>query len=154
MNSKRGMFTREYLWRSIVTMCGLFVIVITLGIGGFLVYKGSGTFLKFHHSIGEFLFSSDWAPVDNMEGGGSVGTLIFIVGSLSTCGLALLIATPFALGSAIFMTEIAPKFGEKFYRPVIQIFAGIPSVVYGWVGLTVLVPFIRDIFHRLPSCNP
>ena len=83
-----------------------------------------------------------------MEGGGSVGTLIFIVGSLSTCGLALLIATPFALGSAIFMTEIAPKFGEKFYRPVIQIFAGIPSVVYGWVGLTVLVPFIRDIFHR------
>lgn len=148
MNSKRGMFTREYLWRSIVTMCGLFVIVITLGIGGFLVYKGSGTFLKFHHSIGEFLFSSDWAPVDNMEGGGSVGTLIFIVGSLSTCGLALLIATPFALGSAIFMTEIAPKFGEKFYRPVIQIFAGIPSVVYGWVGLTVLVPFIRDIFHR------
>ena len=73
---------------------------------------------------------------------------IFIVGSLSTCGLALLIATPFALGSAIFMTEISPKFGEKFYRPVIQIFAGIPSVVYGWVGLTVLVPFIRDMFHR------
>ena len=46
------------------------------------------------------------------------------------------------------MTEISPKFGEKFYRPVIQIFAGIPSVVYGWVGLTVLVPFIRDMFHR------
>ena len=126
----------------------MFVIVITLGIGGFLVYKGSGIFLKFHHSIGEFLFSADWAPVDSMEGGGSVGTLIFIVGSLSTCGLALVIATPFALGSAIFMTEIAPKFGEKFYRPVIQIFAGIPSVVYGWVGLTVLVPCIRDIFHR------
>ena len=135
MNIKRGMFTKEYLWRTIVTLCGLFVIVLTLGIGGFLVYKGSGTFLKFNHSIGEFLFSPDWA-------------LIFIVGSLSTCGLALLIATPFALGSAIFMTEISPKFGEKFYRPVIQIFAGIPSVVYGWVGLTVLVPFIRDMFHR------
>ena len=148
MNIKRGMFTKEYLWRTIVTLCGLFVIVLTLGIGGFLVYKGSGTFLKFNHSIGEFLFSPDWAPIDNMEGGGSVGTLIFIVGSLSTCGLALFIATPFALGSAIFMTEISPKFGEKFYRPVIQIFAGIPSVVYGWVGLTVLVPFIRDMFHR------
>lgn len=114
MNIKRGMFTKEYLWRTIVTLCGLFVIVLTLGIGGFLVYKGSGTFLKFNHSIGEFLFSPDWAPIDNMEGGGSVGTLIFIVGSLSTCGLALLIATPFALGSAIFMTEISPKFGENF----------------------------------------
>ena len=71
--------------------------------------------------------------------------LVIITVPVST-GLALLISTPFALGSAIFMTEIAPKFGEKFYRPVVQIFAGIPSVVYGWVGLTVLVPAIRDLF--------
>lgn len=148
MNSKKGMFLKEYLWRTIVTICGLFVIVLTLVIGGFLVYKGSGTFTKFGHSIGEFLFSADWAPVDNITGGGSVGTRIFIVGSLCTCGLGLLIATPFAIGSAIFMTEISPKFGEKFYRPVIQIFAGIPSVVYGWVGLTVLVPAIKTIFNR------
>ena len=146
MNSKKGMFAKEYLWRTIVTLCGLSVIVLTLVIGGFLVYKGSGTFFKFHHTIGEFLFSPDWAPIDNMEGGGSVGTLIFIVGSLSTCGLALLIATPFALGSAIFMTEIAPSFGEKFYRPMVEIFAGIPSVVYGWVGLTVLIPFLKKVF--------
>ena len=146
MNSKKGMFAKEYLWRTIVTLCGLSVIVLTLVRGGFLVYKGSGTFFKFHHTIGEFLFSPDWAPIDNMEGGGSVGTLIFIVGSLSTCGLALLIATPFALGSAIFMTEIAPSFGEKFYRPMVEIFAGIPSVVYGWVGLTVLIPFLKKVF--------
>ena len=148
MNTKKDMFAKEYLWQTIVTLCGLFVIVLTLVIGGFLVYKGSGTFLTFGHSVGEFLGSTKWAPVDNADGGGTVGTLIFIVGSLSTCGLALLIATPFALGSAIFMTEISPKFGEKFYRPVIQIFAGIPSVVYGWGGLTVLVPAIRNIFHR------
>lgn len=61
---------------------------------------------------------------------------------------ALLIATPFALGSAVFMTEISPAFGERFYRPVVEIFAGIPSVVYGWVGLTVLVPAIKTVFHR------
>ena len=66
MNSKKGMFLKEYLWRTIVTICGLFVIVLTLVIGGFLVYKGSGTFTKFGHSIGEFLFSADWAPVDNI----------------------------------------------------------------------------------------
>ena len=59
---------------------------------------------------------------------------------------ALLIATPFALGSSIFMTEISPKFGEKFYRPMVEIFAGIPSVVYGWVGLTVLIPFLKKVF--------
>lgn len=148
MSNKKNMFLKEYFWQGIVTACGLFVIVLTLVIGGFLVYKGSGTFTTFGHTIGEFLGSTKWAPVDNAEGGGSVGTLIFIVGSLSTCGLALIIATPFALGSAIFMTEISPKFGERFYRPIVQIFAGIPSVVYGWVGLTVLVPAIRTIFHR------
>lgn len=44
--------------------------------------------------------------------------------------------------------EISPEFGEKFYRPVVEIFAGIPSVVYGWVGLTVLVPAIKILFDR------
>ncbi len=146
MNTTKGMFRKEYLWRTLMTVCGLFVIVLTICIGAFLIYQGSGTFTKFGHSLMEFLGSTAWDPADGADGGGTVGALIFIVGSLATCGLALLISTPFALGSAIFMTEIAPKFGEKFYRPVVQIFAGIPSVVYGWVGLTVLVPAIRDAF--------
>ena len=136
MNKKQSMFAKEYAWRGLMTAGGLLVIVITICIGAFLVYKGSGTFTIFHHSLSDFLFSADWGPADNAEGGGTVGALIFIVGSLCTCGLALLIATPFALGSAIFMIEIAPKFGEKFY----------PSVVYGWVGLTVLIPAIKKLF--------
>ena len=146
--TKKGMFYKEYGWRALTIAFGLFVIVLTLVIGAFLIYKGSDTFLKFGHSIGEFLGSADWEPVDGSEGGGKTGALIFIAGSLVTCGLALLIATPFALGSAVFMTEISPAFGERFYRPVVEIFAGIPSVVYGWVGLTVLVPAIKTVFHR------
>ena len=145
---EKSMFVREYLWRDLMTVCGLFVILLTIVIGAFLVYKGSATFLVYKHSFLEFLGSADWAPEDNMTGGGSIGALIFIVGSLCTCGLALLIATPFSLGSAIFITEISPKFGEKFYRPVVEIFAGIPSVVYGWVGLTVLIPAIKNVFDR------
>lgn len=142
------MFQREYGWRGIATLCGMFVIILTIVIGAFLIYKGSDTFLKFGHTIWEFLGSSEWNPADNADGGGSVGALIFIVGSLATCALALLIAAPFSLGSAIFITEISKKYGERFYRPIVEIFAGIPSVVYGWVGLTVLVPFIKTIFHR------
>ena len=145
---EKSMFVREYLWRDLMTVCGLFVILLTIVIGAFLVYKGSSTFLVYRHSFLEFLGSADWAPEDNMAGGGSIGALIFIAGSLCTCGLALLIATPFSLGSAIFITEISPEFGEKFYRPVVEIFAGIPSVVYGWVGLTVLVPAIKTVFDR------
>mgnify|MGYP002801093955 FL=1 len=146
--TKEGMFYKEYGWRGLATLLGVFVIVLTIVIGAFLIYKGSDTFLKFGHTLWEFLGSAEWEPVDNAQGGGKVGALIFIVGSLVTCGLALLIATPFSVGSAIFMTEISEKFGEKVYRPVVEIFAGIPSVVYGWVGLTVLVPAIKAVFHR------
>ena len=145
---KKSMFAKEYAWRGLMTAGGLFVIVLTICIGAFLVYKGSGTFTTFHHTLWEFLGSAEWNPTDGAEGGGAVGALIFIVGSLATCGLALLIATPFALGSAIFMIEISPKFGEKFYRPIVEIFAGIPSVVYGWVGLSILVPAIKTVFNR------
>ncbi len=148
VKEKKGMFFKEYGWRGLSVFFGLFVIVLTIIIGAFLIYKGSDTFLVFGHTLWEFLGSATWEPVDNAEGGGAVGALIFIVGSLCVCGLALLIATPFALGSAIFMTQISPGIGEKFYRPVVEIFAGIPSVVYGWVGLTVLVPAIRVVFDR------
>lgn len=148
VKEKKGMFYKEYGWRGLSVFFGLFVIALTIIIGAFLIYKGSDTFLVFGHTLWEFLGSATWEPVDNAQGGGAVGALIFIVGSLCVCGLALLIATPFALGSAIFMTQISPRIGEKFYRPVVEIFAGIPSVVYGWVGLTVLVPAIRVVFDR------
>jgi phosphate transport system permease protein len=110
--------------------------------------RGTGTFTKYGHTVWEFLFSADWSPTDTVnQGGGSVGAAIYICGSLLTCGLALLFVTPFSLGAAIFMTEISPKAGAKLLQPAVEIFVGIPSVVFGWIGLTVLVPFIRDTFH-------
>ena len=141
------MVKKEYLGRSIVTICGFFIILLTLSIGAFLLIKGMGTFTIYHHSITEFLFSSDWNPADDFTGGGKVGAAIFIFGSIVICFLALLIATPFSLGAAIFMAEISPKISAKVLQPAVEIFVGIPSVVYGWVGLTILIPFIEKIFH-------
>ena len=69
---EKSMFVREYLWRDLMTVCGLFVILLTIVIGAFLVYKGSSTFLVYRHSFLEFLGSADWAPEDNMAGGGLV----------------------------------------------------------------------------------
>ena len=62
---EKSMFVREYLWRDLMTVCGLFVILLTIVIGAFLVYKGSSTFLVYRHSFLEFLGSADWAPEDN-----------------------------------------------------------------------------------------
>ena len=79
---EKSMFVREYLWRDLMTVCGLFVILLTIVIGAFLVYKGSSTFLVYRHSFLEFLGSADWAPEDNMAGGGSIGALFSEMGVL------------------------------------------------------------------------
>ena len=142
------MLKNEYFGRGLMTACGLFIILLTVSIGIFLIVRGTGTFLKFHHTVWEFLFSSNWSPLDSVTGGGGgVGAAVYICGSLLTCGLALLFITPFSLAAAIFMTEISPRLGTKLFQPAVEIFVGIPSVIYGWIGLTVLVPFIRDAFH-------
>ena len=137
----------EYLGRTVVTLFGLLIILITISIGVFLLYKGIGTFTAYKHGIFEFLFSSDWRPADDFKGGGKVGAEIFIAGSLIICFLALLIATPLSIAVSLFMAEISPKFSKSVLQPVIEIFVGIPSVVYGWMGLTILVPAIASAFH-------
>ncbi len=139
-------FWSEQLGRGIVTACGIAVILLTLSIGAFLIYKGSGTFTTYGHSIGEFFFSSQWSPADTSAGGGKVGAAIYIFGSISTCALALLIAAPLSLATAIFLSEIAPKWGERLFRPAVELFVGIPSIIYGWMGLTILVPAIKKLF--------
>ena len=106
------------------------------------------SFTQFHHSVSEFLFSPVWKPTDTEVGGGQIGAAIYIWGSILTCAVALVIAIPFSLSTAIFMTQISPKIGEKIIRPAVEIFVGIPSVVYGWVGLVVLVPLIQKVFDR------
>ncbi len=58
-------------------------------------------------------------------------------------------AAPLGIGAAIFMTDIAPSWGRKIMQPIVELLVGIPSVVYGFIGLTVLVPFIQG--HILPA---
>ena len=132
-----------------IKITGIYIILLTASIGIFLLYKGSGTFIQGKHSIFEFLFSSNWNPTDSAASAtkGEVGSLVYICGSLMTCFLALLIALPFSIGLAIFMSEIVPQISNKYIRPAVEIYVGIPSVVYGWIGLTVLVPFIKTTFY-------
>jgi len=149
VESKRRKLKTEYLGRGIVTVFGISIIVLTLAILAFLGYKGSATFVTSGHSLSEFLFKSNWNPAQMTGQKGTVGAAVFIVGTVEVAGLALLIATPFALAVAIVISDLAPKLGRRFLRPVVEIFVGIPSVVYGWLGLTVLVPLVARVF-KLP----
>lgn len=138
---------QDKLGKTLVTLIGLFIVAITISITAFLVWKGSATFTIQRNSIIGFLFGSVWDPsmLFNVSDGAN-GAAIFIVGSVLVSGLALLIATPFAIACAIFIVEISPKLGDRFLRPAVELFAGIPSVVYGWVGISVLCPFIAEVF--------
>ena len=69
----------------------------------------------------------------------TIGALPMILGSFIVTILSALIATPFAIGAAVFMTEVSPK--VQILQPAIELLVGIPSVVYGFIGLQVVVPF-------------
>lgn len=140
----------EYSGRLTVTVIGFFLILITLALVMFIAVKGIAAFTTDHASVSQFLFSTDWDPERAAaEGGPAIGALIFIVGSITLSLLALIISTPFSISTAIYMTEISPKLGRKILQPAVEIFVGIPSVVYGWIGLSVLVPLVRQLFGGL-----
>ncbi len=144
MKSRYYYFKHEYSGKFAVTFFGMFLIILTLCLVVFIATKGLATFFNNHFSPIEFLFSTVWKPDRAPANGGpAIGALIFITGSVLVSMLALLMSTPFSVAVAIFMTEISPKLGKKLLQPAIEVFVGIPSVVYGWVGLSVLVPFIR-----------
>jgi len=97
--------------------------------------------IMFKYGLKHFLLGQDWYPSEK-----SFGLLPMIIGSLMVTFGALIIGVPLGLASAIFLTEFSSRRVARFLKPVIELLAGIPSVVYGFIGLMFLVPFIREKF--------
>ncbi len=140
--------TREDLiGRSICYVCIGLIIALVLCILYFITSRGLATFTQNHVNVWNFLTGKSWNPGSvDAHGNPEVGALPMIVTSFSVTILAAALATPFALGMAIFMSEMSGKKGTKFLQPVIELLVGIPSVVYGFIGLSVVVPIIRKVF--------
>ena len=86
-------------------------------------------------------FSMHWSPTR-----GQFGILSMIIGSLMVTVGALIVGIPFGLACAIYLAEFSSKMVQKTLKPIIELLAGIPSVVYGFIGIVILVPFIRTHF--------
>lgn len=108
---------------------------VLLAIG--LYYKASGLLLE--QSFFNLIFSKDWRPLS-----GHFGLFPFIISSLWVTVLALIIAGPICLFSAIHLTQYAKSYVLKVMHPVIDILAGIPSVIFGVWGVVVIVPFVSQ----------
>lgn len=131
----------EKFGRGITFFCLVLIVFIVAMILVFVAQKGLSTFFVNKVNPLAFLFGGKWNPSS-----GSFGALPMILGSFIVTILSAIIATPIAIGAAVFMTEISPKYGAKILQPAIELLTGIPSVVYGFIGLQVIVPFVRSIF--------
>ena len=112
-----------------------FLAVITF----FIFIEGTPVIIKY--GFKNFLFGMDWYPSEK-----SFGILPMIVGSIEVTIGALIIGIPLGLACAVSLTEFSSKRTRQILKPVIELLAGIPSVVYGFIGVVILVPFIRDNF--------
>ena len=127
----------EKLGKSLIFIFASISLVILLSIvffifrDGFLAFKENGFF--------HFIFGSIWSVQDN-----TFSILPLIVGSLVVTLGALLVSIPIGFSCAVFLAEIAPEKVRNIVKPAIDILVGIPSVVFGLLGMILLVPYIRD----------
>jgi phosphate transport system permease protein len=91
------------------------------------------------------IFSTTWYPIE-----GYFGIFPLLLGTILVTVAATIIALPFGVGTAVYLSEVAPKWIKEILKPLIEILAGIPSVVLGFIGILVIVPFMREFFN-LPT---
>lgn len=130
--------------QALVFIGGISAIIFIIGIFVFITKEGLG-FLVGDFSFKEFFFSPNWRPTSEKKV--TYGILALIAGTASVTGLAMLIAIPFSLGTAIFIAEFATGKTREFLKVTVELLAAIPSVVWGFIGLAMMNPLIIDIFN-------
>jgi phosphate transport system permease protein len=126
---------QDHLLKWIFIGSAILVSVIIFSIIAFVGLQGLKTFQTV--SPLEFFFSTDWTPSTN-----KFGALPFLYSTFLLTIISALLSVPLALSGAMFMAKIAPKWMREILRPATDLFVGIPSVVYGLIGLTVIVPWL------------
>ena len=123
-----------------IRFCGISAILFVLAIFFFIFREALPVLFSEHFSLKEFFFSTQWYPtsVSNVR----YGTLALTVGTISVTALAMLIAVPFGLGAAIYISEFCGPKQKETLKVVIEMLAAIPSVVWGFIGLTVVSKLI------------
>ena len=140
LRTRKGMEQAIHLF---FLLCGIVAVGFVLCISVYLVISGLPAIREI--GLTKFLFGKVWAPT-NATTGPQFGILPFILTSVYGTAGALLLGVPVGLMTAIFLAKAAPPRLAAVIRTAVQLLAGIPSVVYGLVGMIVLVPAIRRAF--------
>lgn len=132
----------------IFTACGFLAVAFVILITGFLIVRGTPAISKI--GIIDFLFSTRWESTAVEP---SYGTLPFILTSVYGTFGAVIIGVPLGLLCAIFIAKMANQKLSRIVSGAVDLLSGIPSVVYGLVGMIIIVPFIREVFNLPDGAN-
>ena len=128
--------------------CATVSILTTVGILFTLIYQATSFFNEI--SVWEFLTGTRWTPILRPR---SYGVLPLVSGTLLVTLIAALVALPTGLMTAIFLSEYAPDKLRRVVKPVLEVLAGIPTVVYGYFALTFVTPLLQTVFEGLIVFN-
>lgn len=130
----------ERLIQSFLFLCGILSIFTTVGIIGVLI----GETIEFFHVVPllDFLTDTEWTPLFTIK---HFGILPLLSGTLLVALGAMLIALPVGLLSAIYLSEYAPDRARRIIKPILEILAGIPTVVYGYFALLFITPLLQSL---------
>ncbi len=132
--------------RVLFLVCAIVLVVGAISIPVFIASRALATFGVV--SPWTFVSGTTWQPDGSPP---QFGALPFIAGSLVVTGLAILISAPLAVGAAVFATQLAPLWAQRALTPALTVLVGIPSVVYGWIGLTVIEGILSSLFNQSPA---
>ena len=135
MKKREKIMEYVFLLAAVISIVAVALICIFLFANGIPAMKKIG--------FAEFLTGTKWKPGNN-----KFGIFPMILGSIYVTGGALIIGVPVGVLTSVFMARFCPEGLYKFLKPVVNLLAGIPSIVYGFFGLVVLVPFIREHFKN------
>jgi phosphate transport system permease protein len=145
--NSRGREAKERVIKFLLTACAYLSIFTTIGIVVVLFEETVRFFLDV--SIIEFLTSTRWAP--NQD---DFGVLPLVYGTLMATFIAIAVALPIGLLTAIYLSEYAPHRLRQWLKPALEILAGVPTVVYGYFALTFITPFLgNNLFSNIDSFN-
>lgn len=144
----RARITVERIFKAFLIVASLVAILTTIGIVLSLLFETIRFFGKV--PVTEFLFNLTWSPQtalreDQVASEGTFGAVSLFAGTLLITAIAMIVAVPIGLMSAIYLSEYAPRRLRDVLKPMLEILAGIPTVVYGFFAALTVAPFIREL---------
>jgi phosphate transport system permease protein len=138
----------EWIIERLLLLCVILSVGTTIGIVGVLAFETAGFLAEV--SLVEFLTGTEWTPLFATK---QFGVLPLVAGTLLVSSIAMAVALPMGLLSAIYLSEYAPDGLRRVAKPALELLAGVPTVVYGYFALLVVTPLLQRVVPNLAGFN-